>query len=142
LASSARNPGLNDGTPLACMPGGRPNLKAVGLPSAERIRNWSGMRRWEKSAPAGGRRGAHGVTRPTAMGARQVRSISLPTSVFGLNVCAERSGSVQVAKVVARLQRLIPIMVPYPGRCPGRSYCGLSGLPCMVFADFTLKDSF
>jgi len=47
------------------------------------IGSGSGRRRRGNLAPAGCRRGAHGVTRPTALGARQVRSISLPTSEFG-----------------------------------------------------------
>jgi hypothetical protein len=39
-----------------------------------------------KFAHAGGRRGAHGVTRPTAPGTRQVRSIPWPTSESGLKL--------------------------------------------------------
>ena len=46
--------------------------------------NGLGKRRRGIFAPAGCKRGAHGVTRPTALGARQVLSISLPISDFGL----------------------------------------------------------
>ena len=52
------------------------------------IGSGSGRRRRGNVAPAGCRRGAHGVTRPTAPGARQVLSISLPTSEFGLDELA------------------------------------------------------
>ena len=48
------------------------------------IGSGSGRRRRGNLAPAGCRRGAHGVTRPTALGARQVFSNALPTSEFGL----------------------------------------------------------
>ena len=48
------------------------------------IDSGSGRRRQGNFARAGGRRGAHGVTRPAALGARPVFSISWPTSEFGL----------------------------------------------------------
>jgi hypothetical protein len=47
------------------------------------IGNGLGRRRRGKFAHAGGRRGAHGVTRPTTLGARQVFSISWPASESG-----------------------------------------------------------
>jgi hypothetical protein len=47
------------------------------------IDSGSGRGRQGNFAPAGCRRGAHGVTRPTMLGSRRVFSISLPTSEFG-----------------------------------------------------------
>jgi len=49
------------------------------------IGNGLGRRRWGCFARSGCRRGAHGVTRPTALGSRQGLLISLPASDFGLN---------------------------------------------------------
>jgi len=46
--------------------------------------NGLGIRRWGQFVHSCCRRGAHGVTRPTALGTRDVFSISLPTSEFGL----------------------------------------------------------
>ena len=53
------------------------------------IGNGLGRRRRGKFAHAGGRRGAHGVTRPTTLGARQVFSISWPTSEFGFSLTGD-----------------------------------------------------
>ena len=55
------------------------------------IDSGSGRRREGNFAPAGCRRGAHGVTRPTALGARRVFSISLPTSEFGVRASPDLS---------------------------------------------------
>jgi len=39
--------------------------------------------------------------------------------------------------MVARLQRWMEMMAPHPGRCPGLSGCGLSGL--LFAASFWMK---
>jgi len=56
----------------------------IGSGGAGQAGQLPGRRRQGNFVPAGGRRGAHGVTRLTALGARQARPISLPASEFGL----------------------------------------------------------
>jgi hypothetical protein len=61
------------------------------------IGNGLGRRRWGYFVHSGGRRGAHGVTRPTALGTRQVLSISLPILEFGLKASWNKRG-IQTSK--------------------------------------------
>ena len=49
-----------------------------------KVKHWDGGG-WRKLVRLHAKRGAHGVTRPTAPGSRQGFSIALPTSEFGIN---------------------------------------------------------
>ena len=51
------------------------------------IASGSGRGRQGNFAPAGCRRGAHGVTRPTSMGSRQFVSLALPTWELAFHIC-------------------------------------------------------
>jgi len=89
----------------------------VGMGNLRKVLVGSGLerRRRGKSAPADGRRGAPGVTRPTALGARQVRPISLPASEFGFN-SPRRSGRgftlIELLVVIAIIAILAALLLP------------------------------
>ena len=87
----------------------------------------SGRRRQENFAPAGCRRGAHGVTRPTVVGSRRVFSTSLPTSEFGFNPelrCWRR----RLASVVAGRATRAAMVRADAGKSPGPVSC-VRGFP-------------
>ena len=73
--------------------------------------------------------GCYKYVAPAALGAYTFASVFERPRNAGLETCATTLECLRVSRrMVARFQRLIAIMASNPGRCPGLSCGGLSGL--------------